>query len=103
MLWDQFSTTALAISIARLLARSPSSRVLVVAGAHTGRAPIAAFLRRAAARGLITDEHGLIERDIGGQTREWDETREDGDIKLRNRWLLEGQLKWADERLPPIP
>lgn len=99
LLWDEFSTSVLVTSITRLLAKTCTSRVLVVAGAHTGRAPISAFLRRAAARGLIPDDDDLWEREIDGATRPWDENLEDGDIKIRNRWLMEGRLKWSKDHI----
>jgi len=65
-----------------------------MSGLHTGRRPLANFLRRAAARGLVPDDEvGVKEIEVEGAIRDWDETRPDKDIKERNRWTLEFQLK----------
>lgn len=85
-------------TLCALLSRTdPSARIIVISGLHTGRGPLAGFLRRAAVRGLVIDENiGLKEIEVGGKVREWDEMRPDGDIRERNRWTLEYQLKWKD-------
>lgn len=41
-------------------------------------------------------EVGVKEYEVGGEVRDWDEEREDGDIRVRNRWTVEYWLKWAD-------
>ncbi|KAF8323158.1 hypothetical protein DL93DRAFT_2049849, partial [Clavulina sp. PMI_390] len=98
VLWDAFSQPALVKTLCAVFSRTdPSARIIVISGLHTGRGPLAGFLRKAAARGLVPDETvGLKEFEVGGEVREWDEERPDGDIRERNRWTLELQLKWAD-------
>ena len=100
VLWDAFSHPALIKTLCSLLSRTdPSARIIFISGLHTGRAPLANFLRRAAARGLVPDgEVGLKEIEVEGAVRDWDETRPDEDIKERNRWTLEFQLKWKENQ-----
>lgn len=51
--WERFSHDALVKSITALLARTPSARVYMVAGLHTGRATLVHFFRRMLAAGLV--------------------------------------------------
>lgn len=51
-LWDPLSHDPLLHSVTQSLARTPSGRVYVIAGLHTGRGTIAAFIRRARQKGL---------------------------------------------------
>ena len=51
--WERFSHDALVKSITALLARTPSARVYMVAGLHTGRATLVHFFRRMLASGLV--------------------------------------------------
>ena len=100
VLWNTFSHPALIQSLQSLLAPTTSSRVTIISGFHTGREPLARFLRLAAFKGLVPDALGFVEREVGtGQEREWVEKREDGEIKERNRWTLEGNLKWNEDTL----
>lgn len=98
VLWDTFSHPALIKTLCSVFSRSdPLARIIVISGLHTGREPLAGFLRRAAARGLVPDsEVGLREIEVSGAIRHWDETRPDEDIRVRNRWTLEFQLKWKE-------
>lgn len=98
VLWDAFSHPALIKTLCSVLSRTdPSARIIVISGLHTGRGPLASFLRRAAALGLVPDSGiGLQEIEVGGAVRDWDETRPDEDVRERNHWTLEFQLKWKD-------
>lgn len=99
VLWNAFSHPLLLMSLLSLLAPIPTSRIHIISGLHTGRAPLARFLRLAAFKGLVPDEGGTWEREVTGAERAWDEEREDGDIKDRNRWTLEVRLRFDDETL----
>jgi len=99
VLWDTFSHPALLKTLLALLAPSPESRIIVISGLHTGRGPLARFLRLAAFRGLVPDETGLREFEVGGAEQHWDEYRADGDIRERNRWTLEFKLMWHESKL----
>ncbi len=103
ILWDTFSHPSLLHTLTPLLSRTPFSRIIVISGLHTGRAPLARFIRLAAARGLVVDKTGsyqsdeaLKEIEVGGEVREWDEDRPDEDVRVRNRWTLEFMLMWKD-------
>ncbi|KAF8316936.1 uncharacterized protein EI90DRAFT_3002836, partial [Cantharellus anzutake] len=56
ILWDTFSHPLLLRTLIPLLSRTPTSRIIVISGLHTGRAPLARFVRLASAQGLIVDE-----------------------------------------------
>lgn len=94
VLWDAFSHPALLSTLLDVLAPTPEARIIVISGLHTGRGPLARFLRMAAFRGLIPDARGLREYEVGGAEREWNEDLPDGDIRERNRWTLEFKLMW---------
>ena len=99
VLWDTFSHPGLVNTLLALLALTPHSRIIVISGLHTGRGPLARFLRLAAFRGLVPDQSGLREYEVGGTERDWDEDRADGDIRERNRWTLEFKLMWHESKL----
>lgn len=50
--WERFSHDILLKSITHLLARTPSARIYMVAGLHTGRSTLVQFFRRALEAGL---------------------------------------------------
>lgn len=52
-IWERFSHQVLLRSIVYLLARTPTARVHMVAGLHTGRPTLIQFLRRALDAGLM--------------------------------------------------
>ena len=51
--WERFSHAALVKSIATLLARTPTARVYMVAGLHTGRATLVHFFREMLGAGFV--------------------------------------------------
>jgi len=103
ILWDTFSLPSLLHTLTPLLSPTPLSRIIVISGLHTGRAPLARFIRLAAARGLVVDKTGdcqsgedIKEVEVGGEERDWNEERPDEDVRVRNRWTLEFMLMWKE-------
>ncbi|KPV77685.1 uncharacterized protein RHOBADRAFT_51504 [Rhodotorula graminis WP1] len=115
-LWSSAGHVPLLDSLFALLAPTPTARVCIVAGLHSGRATIRSFLRKASGRGLVR-EGKWVEVGIEGRRREWgwdergrteggaaaaagaDEWDEVEDASERNKWVVEGQLEWSDEAL----
>jgi nicotinamide N-methyltransferase len=101
-LWDPALHGALLRTMCAALRRASGARAHVVAGLHTGRYAIEAFLRAAEAEGLVLVGGGPTEREVGGSEgrREWDVERvagdEDEDERARRRWVVWSVLKWAD-------
>ena len=102
-LWDRALHSALLRTMGAALRRASGARAHVVAGLHTGRYAIEAFLRAAEAEGLVlVGGGGPTEREVGGGEgrREWDVGRvagdEDEDERERRRWVVWSVLKWAD-------
>lgn len=103
-LWDAALHGALLRTMCAVLKRTPRARAHVVAGLHTGRYALEAFLRAAEKAGLVLEggaAGGATEREIGGEGRRvWDVGRvvgsEDEDERERRRWVVWSVLKWAD-------
>lgn len=102
-LWDAALHGTLLHTMCAVLKRSPRARAHVVAGLHTGRYALEAFLRAAEKAGLVLEggASGATEREIGGEgRREWDVGRvvgsEEEDERERRRWVVWSVLKWAD-------
>jgi EEF1A N-terminal glycine/lysine methyltransferase len=83
-------------TLTHLLERSPTARVFVVAGLHTGRSVISNFFRIAGSRGLIPDDNGITEHNVvDGRERTWKEQRRTEDVVERKQWLVVSQLRWC--------
>jgi len=111
-LWYSAGHLLLLDSLNELLARTPTARVCIVAGFHSGRATPRSFLRKAGERGLVRRGRW---QEVGtdGRRREWgwDLRRKEGDADRegeweevedaseRNKWVVEGELGWSDEAL----
>lgn len=100
VLWVSSQHENLLHSICALLARTPTARLLLVAGFHTGRPATARFFAAAKEAGLVPDPHtrhgGMYERSIFGDEKAWDPTESDmGDISERSRWVVVACLGWA--------
>jgi EEF1A N-terminal glycine/lysine methyltransferase len=76
------------------LKRSPESRIHLVAGLHTGRYTIQAFLDAVVRAGLVVES--AVERGVNsGARREWNTKRaDDKDEQERRRWVVWIVLKW---------
>ncbi|TIB12907.1 hypothetical protein E3P92_02461 [Wallemia ichthyophaga] len=61
VIWDSFSHASLIETLLQSLKKSDSSRVVLVAGYHTGRHVVQAFLRRARSKGLVPDDNEITE------------------------------------------
>jgi nicotinamide N-methyltransferase len=92
-LWTSETHVPLCQSIARALKREEDCRVYVVAGIHTGRWVLDAFLKRIVQYGLCIDY--LVELHVrDGYEREWYAGREEAPEEGRE-WLLYIRLRWS--------
>lgn len=75
------------------LSDSPSARVWIVAGFHTGRQVVTAFFERAVSAGFEIEQRW--ERDVNGNERAWADKRDavEDDIEYRRQWLVIASLK----------
>ncbi|GAA5901319.1 hypothetical protein JCM6882_007746 [Rhodosporidiobolus microsporus] len=124
-LWYSEGHTLLLSSLARLLALTPSARIHVCAGFHSGRSTVRVFLRKARKAGFVM--RGRWEEvGVKGERREWgwdvtgrergrggdggaveareervdDEGWEEKEASNeRNKWVVEGDLGWSEEAL----
>ncbi|RPA80093.1 hypothetical protein BJ508DRAFT_240194 [Ascobolus immersus RN42] len=87
-MWMGDQHTNLAKSIHHFL--SPAGKVLAIAGFHTGRQKVADFFRVCKEEGLVLES--IVEVDVEGGTREWEESRGWEDPVERKRWLTVGVL-----------
>ncbi|TIA89239.1 hypothetical protein E3P99_02151 [Wallemia hederae] len=65
VIWDSFSHLSLIETLTQSLKQRPESRVVLVAGYHTGRHVVQAFMRRAKAKGLVPDDSLIMEFERG--------------------------------------
>lgn len=96
-LWFSSAHDTLLSSLSALLSLSPSARVEIVAGFHSGRETVRAFLRKAAASGFEM-EGEWEEVTFDGKKRAWGWDVEAGledeeEIGVRNRSVVEGRLR----------
>lgn len=89
-LWMTWEHENLVKSMLHFLDDSPTSRVIVVAGLHTGRQKMANFWDVAV---KSFDINTIKERDIDGIEREYKADRGVEDVIERKRWLIIGTLK----------
>lgn len=98
-LWNPALHKQFIQSLVMSLKRSPDSRVYLVAGLHTGRYTIQAFLKSIKIDGCGLAVESLSERQVtAAQTfRSWDVARaEDEDERERRRWVVWVVLKWGE-------
>lgn len=94
-LWNSDKHRDFVLSLQQTLKRSPESRVYLVAGLHTGRYTIQAFIN-------LLGEHGFVlelveERGIRDpETRPWTVDRADEDERERRRWVVWMVLRWRE-------
>lgn len=96
-LWDSSLHGVFLYTLHLLLRRTPHARVHLVAGLHTGRYTIRAFLNlvRSGKFGLDilkVEEYKVDKENFG---RAWAEEREGEDEGERRRWLVWIILGWA--------
>ncbi|KAL6309275.1 hypothetical protein BKA93DRAFT_746165 [Sparassis latifolia] len=93
-LWNPELHSRFIKSLHLTLKKSPSARVYLVAGLHTGCYAIDAFLRLAVDSGLDVEE--AVEREVNGNlSRPWClEVAETHDEQERRRWVVWIVLKW---------
>ncbi|KAF9240625.1 WD40-repeat-containing domain protein [Melanogaster broomeanus] len=95
-LWNPELHAPFIDTLCTCLKRSSDSRIHLVAGLHTGRYTIQAFLDGTKRSGLVVQS--ATEREVSGtQSRPWDVSRaEDEDERERRRWVVWMVLKWGD-------
>ncbi|GAA5974136.1 hypothetical protein JCM3765_007351, partial [Sporobolomyces pararoseus] len=112
-LWLTEAQTALVSSLTQLLAFTPSARIHLVAGFHSGRNAVRSFLRRAREAGLEekeVDGKEWEELAVGGETRKWgwdlegvegdsDWIEETESNSERGKWVVVGEMGWSREKL----
>jgi nicotinamide N-methyltransferase len=96
-LWSPDLHVALVRTIAVALARTQDACAHLVAGLHTGRYTIAAFLRCVEAEDTELAVLGAEEREVGGGGRRaWDVRRAEGEEEReRRRWVVWIRVGWA--------
>lgn len=77
------------------LSLAAESKVLAIAGFHTGRAKLAAFFDVAVEQGLEIEE--IYEEDANGKRRPWAKERDGGreNPTERKKWLVTAVLRRA--------
>ncbi|KAG6865327.1 hypothetical protein C0991_003427 [Blastosporella zonata] len=91
-LWNPTIHTLFIQSLQLTLKKSPSARIHLVAGLHTGRYTIQSFLTAAQEAGFVIES--AIEKEVKGlQERPWD-VQFDDDERDRRRWVGWMILKW---------
>ncbi|GAA5914227.1 uncharacterized protein JCM6883_000781 [Sporobolomyces salmoneus] len=115
-LWLTEAQTALVSSLSQLLAFTPSARIHLVAGFHSGRNAVRSFLRKAREAGFeekLVDGKEWEELAVGGETRPWGwdlEGREDDQEWVeekesnseRGKWVVVGEMGWTKEKLASL-
>ncbi|KZT07296.1 uncharacterized protein LAESUDRAFT_812283 [Laetiporus sulphureus 93-53] len=93
-LWNSELHSLFIQTICSTLKRSTESRVYLVAGLHTGRYTIQAFLRAVSETGLEIET--ATEKEINGTTtRPWNVERDEETEKDRRRWVVWVVLRWG--------
>jgi len=94
-IWNPELHTPFVDTLCLTLKKSPESRIHLVAGLHTGRYTIQAFLNAVTKGGLCVES--AVEREVNGDARrEWSVARADGeDEQERRRWIIWIIIKWG--------
>jgi len=98
-IWSPQSHPFLVSALTQTLRRSESARAHLIAGLHTGRYTIQAFLRLVSEQGKGLVVESAVEREVRGNgRREWDLSSGDGaedEERERRRWVVWIVLKWV--------
>ncbi|TFK64104.1 hypothetical protein BDN72DRAFT_846902 [Pluteus cervinus] len=91
-LWNSALHEPFLTTLCRVLKKSASARIHLVAGLHTGRYTLEAFLKAVGKVGLIVES--AVEYEVAGDgERNWDVSREDDETERRG-WVVWMVLKW---------
>ncbi|GJE98087.1 hypothetical protein PsYK624_143090 [Phanerochaete sordida] len=95
-LWNPEAHALFLGTLRAVLRRTRGARVHLVAGLHTGRYTLQAFVRMLREYGFVLEE--AVEWEVGGAgTRAWDVARAEGEEeKERRRWVVCMRVKWKD-------
>ncbi|RXW21683.1 hypothetical protein EST38_g4170 [Candolleomyces aberdarensis] len=98
-LWNPELHHILIDSLTKTLKRTPSSRIHLIAGLHTGRYTIQGAIT--CAQTMDLEIESILEREVDGSgQRPWCVYREGEDEKGRRRWVVWIKLKWASPTVP---
>ena len=93
-LWNPEMHELFISTLRATLRKSPSSKIHLVAGLHTGRYTIQAFLIALGANGFELDD--IVEKQCSGSDeREWCTFREGEDERERRRWVIWMKIRWS--------
>ncbi|BFZ63825.1 hypothetical protein YB2330_004957 [Saitoella coloradoensis] len=101
-LWVTDQHANLISTITSTLSYTPSARLLLVAGFHTGRANVVRFFKLLAEAGFVERGEGKRERMVNRDVeREWAGVRGDfeEDLVERKRWVVIAEMGWSDAKL----
>jgi len=113
-LWLTPSHDALLSTLTQLLARTPSARIHLVAGFHSGRNAIRSFLRKAKAVGLEKKGPEWEEIAVGGEKRKWGWDVEGENLEAgewidekesnakRGKWVVVGEMGWEEKKVENV-
>ncbi|KZP19388.1 hypothetical protein FIBSPDRAFT_911423 [Athelia psychrophila] len=91
-LWNPDLHTLFIKTLCDLLKKTDDARIRLIAGLHTGRFTLQAFMLAVQAAGLHI--RSAIEKEvIGSQKREWNAERDDSEHE-RRRWIVWMTLSW---------
>jgi len=98
-LWNPDLHALFIDTLCMLLRRTPDARVHLIAGLHTGRYTLQAFMDAARSAGL--DIQSALEREVSGSIqREWSVSRAETETEReRRRWVVWVTLGWPPDRL----
>lgn len=96
-LWNSEMHAPFRQTLAQTLRRTPAARAHLIAGLHTGRYTLHAFMAALDADALEVER--AEEREVaGGAVRAWCADREDaGDERERRRWVVWIVVKWSSK------
>jgi ribosomal protein L11 methylase PrmA len=98
-LWNPDLHALFIDTLCMLLRRTPDACIHLIAGLHTGRYTLQAFMNVARSAGL--DIRSAVEREVGGSIhREWSVLRAERESEReRRQWVVWMTLAWPPERL----
>ncbi|KIP07144.1 hypothetical protein PHLGIDRAFT_30157 [Phlebiopsis gigantea 11061_1 CR5-6] len=95
-LWNSDLHGSFLKTLQQVLRRTKDARIYLIAGLHTGRYTLHAFMQMIEDYGLVLVS--VVEREVNGTlSRLWDVSRAEGeDEKERRHWVVDMELKWKN-------
>jgi len=97
-LWNPELHGSFVAALRMSLRKSPSSRIYIVAGLHTGRYTIQAFLKILSANGFELETIAEIQSS-NLDRREWSVSRKGEDDREKRRWVVWLTIKWLSQHI----